>query len=173
MPATRAVPTARSAPTSSAIRLWPCGAACAPARRGLPPHLQARFAGGVDGAEIFRQRLWTDRCDDRGPFDIIGDVHGCTDELEALLRRLGYGVEPAERDGEASYRVIPPAGRKAVFVGDLVDRGPRITDTLRLVMAMVEDGAALCVLGNHEAQARPLAAGPRGQADPWPGSQRR
>ncbi len=106
----------------------------------------------VDGAEIVRQRLWTDRCDDHGPFDIIGDVHGCTDELEALLRRLGYGIEPAERGGEASYRVIPPAGRKAVFVGDLVDRGPRIADTLRLVMAMVEDGAGLCVLGNHEAK---------------------
>ena len=88
----------------------------------------------------------------RGPFDIIGDVHGCAGELEGLLGRLGYAVERAERDGEASYRVTPPLGRKAVFVGDLVDRGPRIVDTLRLVMAMVEDGAALCVLGNHEAK---------------------
>ena len=104
----------------------------------------------VDGAEVVRQRLWTDRRDERGPFDIIGDVHGCADELEALLGRLGYGIEPVERDGEASWRVTPPAGRKAVFVGDLVDRGPRVADTLRLVMAMVEDGVALCVLGNHE-----------------------
>jgi protein phosphatase len=106
----------------------------------------------VDTVEIVRQRLWTDRRDEQGPFDIIGDVHGCAGELEGLLGRLGYAVESAERDGQASYRVTPPLGRKAVFVGDLVDRGPRIVDTLRLVMAMVEDGAALCVLGNHEAK---------------------
>lgn len=106
----------------------------------------------VDAAEIVRQPLWTDRRGDLGPFDIIGDVHGCADELEALLGQLGYGVEPALRHDEPGYRVTPPPGRKALFVGDLVDRGPRVVDTLRLVMGMVEGGAALCVLGNHEAK---------------------
>ena len=107
----------------------------------------------IDSAEIFRQRLWTDRRDERGPFDIIGDVHGCADELELLLDRLGYTIERTTReDGEPRYRVTPPEGRKAVFVGDLVDRGPRVADALRLAMDMVEDGVALCVLGNHEAK---------------------
>jgi protein phosphatase len=104
----------------------------------------------VDAAEVVRQRLWTDRRDERGSFDIIGDVHGCADELELLLTRLGYAVEREEREGEPHYHVTPPAGRKAVFVGDIVDRGPRVADALRLVMDMVEDGSALCVLGNHE-----------------------
>ncbi|SFK27310.1 polynucleotide kinase-phosphatase [Methylorubrum salsuginis] len=106
----------------------------------------------IDGAEITRQRLWTDRRDEAGPFDIVGDVHGCADELEALLTRLGYGIERREEDGEPRYRVTPPPGRKAVFVGDLVDRGPRVADSLRIAMDMVEDGVALCVLGNHEAK---------------------
>ena len=70
-----------------------------------------------------------------------------------LLSRLGYTIERAIReDGEPRYRVTPPEGRKAVFVGDLVDRGPRVADALRLAMDMVEDGVALCVLGNHEAK---------------------
>lgn len=77
------------------------------------------------------------------PFDLIGDLHGCCDELESLLLALGY--EPDERAG---YR--HPEGRRIVFLGDLVDRGPRILDTLRLVMAMVHGGTALCVLGNHD-----------------------
>lgn len=100
----------------------------------------------VDAATMERQPLWNNRKADSGPFDIIGDVHGCFDELVELLRQLGYGV--AEEEGE--FRVIPPAGRKAVFVGDLVDRGPRIPEVLRLVMSMVEAGAAVCVPGNHD-----------------------
>ena len=105
----------------------------------------------IDAATIKRQPLWTDKRSETGPFDIIGDVHGCCDELEALMTRLGYAVERCERpDTGKRYRVVPPTGRKAVFVGDLVDRGPRVGDTLRLVMDMVEDGNALCVMGNHE-----------------------
>jgi diadenosine tetraphosphatase ApaH/serine/threonine PP2A family protein phosphatase len=77
----------------------------------------------------------------RGPFDVIGDVHGCLDELLALLGALGY----AERDGVFSH----PA-RTAVFLGDLVDRGPRSLDCLALAMRMCEAGAALAVLGNHD-----------------------
>ncbi len=84
----------------------------------------------VDAAVIERVPLWNDKRDDRGPFDIVGDVHGCCDELETLLNRLGYEpVERAEHDptwGGRSYR--HPEGRKMVFLGDLVDRGPRVLD---------------------------------------------
>ncbi len=99
----------------------------------------------VTAAVIERQPLWNDRRGDHGPFDIIGDVHGCCDELETLLLRLGY---VRASDGALNY--VPPAGRKAVFVGDLVDRGPRILDTVRLVRGMVLAGTALCVPGNHD-----------------------
>lgn len=94
-----------------------------------------------------------ERCDlrgDSGPFDIIGDVHGCAGELEALLARLGYGVRWSGEPGAARVAVTAPAGRKAVFVGDLVDRGPRSPDVLRLVMSMVEAGTGLAVPGNHD-----------------------
>ena len=100
----------------------------------------------IDSAVIERQPLWNNRKNERGPFDIIGDVHGCIDELRDLLNRLGYQV--AEEDG--AYKVLAPSGRKAVFVGDLVDRGPGIPNVLRLVMSMAESGAALCVPGNHD-----------------------
>ncbi len=105
----------------------------------------------VSAAGVVRQRLWTDRRDETGPFDIIGDVHGCMDELEILLRRLGYVTEQ-EPDAEKKpiYRVRHPEGRRAFFVGDLVDRGPRSPDVLRLVMGMVADGTGLCVPGNHD-----------------------
>jgi protein phosphatase len=96
----------------------------------------------VDAATVERQKLWNDRRDEHGPFDIIGDVHGCYDELFGLLVRLGY-----QSDGD---RIIPPAGRKAIFVGDLVDRGPKVPAVLKLAMSMVESGAALCVPGNHD-----------------------
>ena len=74
-----------------------------------------------------------------GPIDIVGDVHGEIDALDELVARLGY-------DGDGRH----PGGRRLVFVGDLVDRGPRTPDVLRLVMGMVENGSALCVPGNHD-----------------------
>jgi protein phosphatase len=85
----------------------------------------------------------------KGPFDIVGDVHGCADELEALLGRLGYGVRHA---GERGRRIetAAPSGRRLLFVGDLVDRGPRSPDVLRIVMALAEAGHALAVPGNHD-----------------------
>jgi polynucleotide kinase-phosphatase len=107
-----------------------------------------RSPAQLDGLTIERQRLWNNRKHEHGPFDIIGDVHGCNEELERLLQRLGYAVR---REG-GEIRVTPPDGRKAVFVGDLVDRGPGIADVLRLVQGMVEAGTALCVAGNHEAK---------------------
>ena len=87
-----------------------------------------------------------DRRELAGPFDIVGDVHGCCEELEELLAELGYEVAWS---GER-VTVTPPAGRTLVFVGDLVDRGPRTPDTLRIAMAMVEAGTGLCVEGNHD-----------------------
>ncbi len=103
-------------------------------------------------ATITREPLWNDKRDQHGPFDIIGDIHGCCDELEALLQQLGYEPEVLpEADpvwGMASYR--HPLGRTAIFLGDLVDRGPRILDSVRLVRNMVAAGTALAVPGNHD-----------------------
>lgn len=76
-----------------------------------------------------------------GPIDVIGDIHGEYDRLLALLRHLGY------RKTERSWR---HPQRTAVFVGDLIDRGPKQVATVDLVRRMVEAGAARCILGNHE-----------------------
>ena len=101
---------------------------------------------GDEDVAIARAPMWTDRRAERGPFDIIGDVHGCDAELGSLLSRLGYV------DG------VHPDGRRAVFLGDLVDRGPSVPAVLRRVMAMVAAGNALCVPGNHDSKlARKLA----------------
>src|SRR6202041_2673911 len=100
----------------------------------------------LEGLEIVRQPMWTNRRNEHGPFDIIGDVHGCFDELEELMSTLGYSVK---KNGDG-YRVGTPERRKAIFLGDLVDRGPRIPDVLRLVLGMVEAGTAFCVPGNHD-----------------------
>ncbi|WP_284575068.1 polynucleotide kinase-phosphatase [Streptomyces sp. 2P-4] len=97
-----------------------------------------RTALEAETAEVVREKRYNDLTHLTGPFDIIGDVHGCSVELEALLDRLGY------RDG------VHPEGRTAVFVGDLVDRGPDSPGVLRRVMGMVASGSALCVPGNHE-----------------------
>lgn len=100
----------------------------------------------LDGLVIERQPLWNNLRHEHGPFDIIGDVHGCFDELIELFRNLGYSVDVTC----GSTIVTPPDGRKAIFVGDLVDRGPKISQTLRMAMAMVTAGTALCVPGNHD-----------------------
>jgi protein phosphatase len=105
----------------------------------------------VDAAEIVREPLWNNLKHEHGPFDIIGDVHGCFDELVELLTQLGYSVEKqSDTAGSLAYSVKPPEGRKVVFLGDLVDRGPKIPEVLRLVIGMVQAGTALCVPGNHD-----------------------
>jgi protein phosphatase len=104
----------------------------------------------IEAAQVVREPLWTDKRVLTGPFDIVGDVHGCGDELEQLMGQLGYRLEWAELDGERTVRVEPPAGRTMVFVGDLVDRGPRTPDVLRIAMSMVEAGTGMVVEGNHE-----------------------
>ncbi len=102
----------------------------------------------IASATLRREPLWTDKRALNGPFDIIGDIHGCGDELEALLAELGYRVTWTPELG-----VTRDHNRTAVFVGDLVDRGPRSPDVVRLVRTMVDAGLALCVMGNHERKA--------------------
>jgi len=92
----------------------------------------------VENASVVTEKRFNDLAHLTGPFDIIGDIHGCAFELESLLAKLGYA------DG------VHPEGRTAVFVGDLVDRGPDSPGVLRRVMSMVKSGNALCVPGNHE-----------------------
>ncbi|MFD5618639.1 polynucleotide kinase-phosphatase [Streptomyces yangpuensis] len=92
----------------------------------------------AEAAEVVLEKRFNDLTHLTGPFDIVGDIHGCSSELETLLARLGY------EDG------VHPEGRTAVFVGDLVDRGPDSPGVLRRVMGMVKSGNALCVPGNHE-----------------------
>jgi protein phosphatase len=105
---------------------------------------------GTEGSIVTRQPLWTDKRNDAGPFDIIGDVHGCADELQALLTKLGYRIEWSDDRGDRLVTVIPPDSRKVVFVGDLVDRGPNTPDVLRIAMSMTAAGAAYAVQGNHD-----------------------
>jgi protein phosphatase len=105
----------------------------------------------VEAVTVERQRLWNNRRDEHGPFDIIGDVHGCADELEELLEKLGYTFT---EKSEGRYRRVysHPERRKAFFVGDLVDRGPRVLDSYELVKNMMDAGTAMCVPGNHDAK---------------------
>ena len=114
-----------------------------------------RSIADVDLAQVERTPLWNDKREEHGPFDLIGDVHGCYEELLALLRELGYVVAGTREQPQ----VQAPAGRKAVFVGDLVDRGPDSPSVLRLVMHMVGNGTALCVPGNHDVKLQRKLAG--------------
>jgi protein phosphatase len=109
-----------------------------------------RSEAEVDAVLITRTRLFNDLRDQTGPFDVIGDVHGCLSELQALLAGLGYEATADERGRPTGAR--HPTGRRAVFLGDLVDRGPDTPGVLRLVIGMVRAGDALCVIGNHEAK---------------------
>lgn len=96
----------------------------------------------LENTEIVREKLWNNKTDEHGPFDVIGDIHGCCDELEKLLTQMGYVMTD---NGYAH-----PEGRKAAFLGDFCDRGPRNADVLRLVMDMVKTGNAIAVPGNHD-----------------------
>ncbi|MBD2721361.1 polynucleotide kinase-phosphatase [Hymenobacter armeniacus] len=151
-----------------------------------------RNVGEIDAIQsITRDRLYNNRQEETGPFDIIGDVHGCYEELRALLEKLGYQITEesitdvrdlgvrvtaplvgrdatlrvsslndaatndssgadAETRRVASLQSADGPRRKAIFLGDLVDRGPASPQVLRLVMSMVRDGSALCVPGNHD-----------------------
>lgn len=76
-----------------------------------------------------------------GHYDIIGDVHGHAEILESLLQKLGY---------ENIYGNYRHPGRTAIFLGDLIDRGPENSRSLEIVKAMVDKGSALIIMGNHE-----------------------
>ena len=102
----------------------------------------------VAAATIVRAALRSNHSEDHGPFDVIGDVHGCRRELEALLGTLGYAL--VRDDAGRPVDAVHDEGRRALFLGDLVDRGPDSPGVLRLVMGMVEAGHALAVPGNHE-----------------------
>ena len=102
----------------------------------------------VAAATITRTPLFSDLKHEAGPFDVIGDVHGCRAELEQLLTELGYTLEHDAAGRPVGAR--HPDGRRAIFVGNLVDRGPDTPGVLRLVMGMVAAGTAFCVAGNHE-----------------------
>ncbi|MDR2252514.1 MAG: AAA family ATPase [Bifidobacteriaceae bacterium] len=119
-------------------------------REGLRQVHTLRTEDEVATARIVRVPLLNDRRGDAGPFDVVGDVHGCLDELLELLERLGYAVtrDEAERPVDAAH----PAGRRLVFLGDLVDRGPDSVGVLRLAMGMTAAGHAIAVTGNHEAR---------------------
>ncbi len=109
---------------------------------------------------ISREKLYNDRKSVHGPFDIIGDIHGCYDELVTLLGELGYQINSVIDNTEQErtentacnygYDVVHPEGRTIIFVGDLVDRGPASPAVLKLVMSMVGSGSAYCVPGNHD-----------------------
>lgn len=106
-----------------------------------------RTRADVDAVRVSRVPMPSDREWDRGPFDIVGDVHGCATELQALLERLGWAL-----GADGAWR--HPAGRRLAFLGDLVDRGPRTPDVLRWVMASVAAGTAVSVPGNHDDKLR-------------------
>jgi len=118
------------------------------AREGFRHVHVLRTVEEIDAATIVLDRLRNDFRAETGPFDVIGDVHGCRAELEELLAELGYLVERDER-GRA-IGAGHPEGRRVVFLGDLVDRGPDTPGVLRLAMGMVSADAAVAVPGNHE-----------------------
>ncbi|TGO05663.1 polynucleotide kinase-phosphatase [Serinibacter arcticus] len=117
-------------------------------REGFRTVHHLRSEAEIAGVVIERVPLLTDRRHERGPFDAIGDVHGCLPELLTLLDELGYVVE---RDAVGRpVDAVHPQRRRVIFLGDLVDRGPDSPGVLRLAMGMVRAGHALAVPGNHE-----------------------
>lgn len=98
----------------------------------------------IDSIVMNRTTQITSHQHEKGPFDVIGDVHGCYDELVELLTKLGYNLTDLNHS----------SGRKLIFVGDLVDRGPNSVAVLRLVMQLIKAGLALCVIGNHDDKLR-------------------
>lgn len=100
---------------------------------------------------IIREKLYNNKKELHGPFDIIGDIHGCYDETILLLEKLGYNLDFIDDDGKNyGFDVNHPENRQVIFLGDLVDRGPNSPAVLKLVMSMVRNGSALCVPGNHD-----------------------
>jgi len=113
------------------------------AREGFRQVYILRSADEINAVRIERTPLFSDYRSEHGPFDIIGDVHGCYDELRELLGLLGY-------QDDATSGMRHPDGRRVIFVGDLVDRGPGVVEVIDLARAMVAAGQAFCAPGNHD-----------------------
>lgn len=120
-----------------------------------------KSAEEVNAVEVIkREKLYNDKKEEKGPFDIIGDVHGCFLELEELLLKLGYQINRVEENtNNFGFEVIAPENRKAIFLGDLIDRGPDSPSVLKLVMSMVNSGIAYCVPGNHDLKLQKYLSG--------------
>lgn len=115
-------------------------------REGLRHIFKLSSPEEVDAATVERQPLYNNRKSEHGPFDIIGDVHGCFEELTDLLAKLGYALTAEGND----FSLVAPEGRRLVFVVDLVDRGPASPQVLKLAAQLVASGQAFCVPGNHD-----------------------
>lgn len=120
-------------------------------REGFRQVVSFKTQEEVDAVTGFeRDKLYNDKKDISGPFDIIGDIHGCYDELYELLEKLGYKFEKSEEAQLYKTKVTHSDNRKVIFLGDIVDRGPNSPACLKLVMSMVNSGIAYCVPGNHD-----------------------
>lgn len=109
----------------------------------------------VDAATVELTKMPADFRQETGPFDLIGDVHGCQQELLDLLAQLGYTVKTVpETPDNYGFRVTAPGERRVIFIGDIVDKGPENVRALKLCMSMVRSGVAYCVLGNHDEKLR-------------------
>ena len=127
--------------------------------RAYVPGLRIDFAGDGSDLEIRRVRSPTDARHMQGPFDAIGDVHGCIDELLELLQDLGYRVEERADGSGPSFDVTHPQGRRLAFVGDLADRGPDAVRCLALAADACESGIAVWTIGNHDDKLRTFLLG--------------
>ena len=121
-------------------------------REGFRRRHRLRSAEEAASVTVTRVPTATDLRDRKGPFDIIGDIHGCRAELVELLGQLGYRIERKAGDEWPHYEVAAPEGRTAILLGDLVDRGPESVETLALAMDGTESGAFLAIPGNHDAK---------------------
>lgn len=116
---------------------------------GIRKIYELKSINEINSSTLYRYQLLCNKQDEIGPFDIIGDVHGCAEELEELLIKLGYKIETG-KNSHFGYKITPPKGRKAIFVGDLTDRGPNSPKVLRMVMSMAQEKKAFGVRGNHD-----------------------
>ena len=163
--ATPPVPTATSAPhvlRNQRSQLRRSMRACT---RGLPQVFVLDGAEEIDAATIEREPLWTDRRADHGPFDIIGDVHGCHDELVELLDRARL----RGRRADGTRRASPGRAHAPSSSATSSTAGPPSPAVLRLAMNMVDAGAALCIPGQPREQAAPRARGRNVHREPRAG----
>ncbi len=135
-----------SARMSSAIRPRNCDDRCADfSAEGFRHVFVLNTPEDVEAAVVERVPLWNDKRDEHGPFDIIGDVHGCGDELEELLAKLGYAQH---RPGRGMVAPSGTEGWSSSATSSIAARAS--SEVVRLVMDTCQGGGALCVPGNHD-----------------------